>query len=125
MDGDNQAAYLTPGGSLQLRCAPFNARAMSNPNPTARDLVAELESLLTVSRMADGWYLGQRKAGGVGRVFGGQVIAQALAAAQDTVEPERIANSLHSYFMRPGDEDYELHYRFHSYFDGLSFNHTP
>ena len=122
MDGDNQVAYLTPGGSLQLRCAPFNAQAMSNPNPTARDLVAELESLLTVSRMADGWYLGQRKVGGVGRVYGGQVIAQALAAAQDTVGPERIVHSLHAYFMRPGDEDYEITYRVERDFDGGSFS---
>ncbi len=122
MDGDNQVAYLTPGGSLQLRCAPFNAQAMSNPNPTARDLVADLESLLTVSRMADGWYLGQRKVGGVGRVYGGQVIAQALAAAQDTVGPERIVHSLHAYFMRPGDEDYEITYRVERDFDGGSFS---
>lgn len=32
--------------------------------------------------MADGWYLGKRKPGGVGRVFDGHVIAQALVAAQ-------------------------------------------
>ncbi|MBP6581109.1 MAG: thioesterase family protein, partial [Sphingorhabdus sp.] len=95
---------------------------MSNPNPTARDLVADLESLLTVSRMADGWYLGQRKVGGVGRVYGGQVIAQALAAAQDTVGPERIVHSLHAYFMRPGDEDYEITYRVERDFDGGSFS---
>jgi len=37
------------------------------------------------------------------RVFGGQVIGQALIAAQRTVEAERQVHSLHGYFVRPGD----------------------
>jgi acyl-CoA thioesterase II len=85
-------------------------------------LVAELKDLLTVQRMGDGWYLGKRKSGGVGRVFGGQVIAQALAAAQDTVSQDRAAHSLHAYFMRPGSEDYEITYRVERDFDGGSFS---
>ena len=89
---------------------------------TAQALVRELEELLTPTRMADGWYLGKRKPGGVGRVFGGQVIAQALAAAQDTVSGERVAHSLHAYFMRPGSEDYEITYRVERDFDGGSFS---
>ncbi len=72
--------------------------------------------------MGDGWYLGKRRHGGVGRVFGGQVIAQALAAAQDTVSGERAAHSLHAYFMRPGSEDYEITYRVERDFDGGSFS---
>ena len=39
------------------------------------------------------------------RVFGGQVIGQALVAAIRTVDPARIAHSLHGYFMRPGDPE--------------------
>ena len=89
---------------------------------SAQALVTELEELLTVNRMGDGWYLGIRKPGGVGRVFGGQVIAQALAAAQDTVSPERAAHSLHAYFMRAGNEDYEITYRVERDFDGGSFS---
>jgi acyl-CoA thioesterase II len=85
-------------------------------------LVSELVDLLTVERMGDGWYLGKRKKGGVGRVFGGQVIAQALAAAQDTVSPERAAHSLHAYFMRAGSEDYEITFRVERDFDGGSFS---
>lgn len=91
---------------------------MIESNPLVHDLV----ELLAVKRMGDGWYLGQRKKGGVGRVFGGQVIAQALAAAQDTVSKERIAHSLHAYFMRPGSEDYEITYRVERDFDGGSFS---
>jgi acyl-CoA thioesterase-2 len=87
-----------------------------------QQLVSDLTSLLTVQRMGDGWYLGKRKPGGVGRVFGGQVIAQALMAAQDTVAPERIAHSLHAYFMRAGSEDFEITYRVERDFDGGSFS---
>jgi acyl-CoA thioesterase II len=95
---------------------------MSDTSPTARTLVTELEDLLSVTRMGDGWYLGKRRIGGVGRVFGGQVIAQALAAAQDTVSPERAAHSLHAYFMRAGNEDYEITFRVERDFDGGSFS---
>lgn len=95
---------------------------MSDIEISAQALVTELEELLTVNRMGDGWYLGIRKPGGVGRVFGGQVIAQALAAAQDTVSPERAAHSLHAYFMRAGNEDYEITYRVERDFDGGSFS---
>ncbi|MBP7818942.1 MAG: thioesterase family protein, partial [Rhodoluna sp.] len=38
-----------------------------------------------------------------GRVFGGQVLAQCLVAAQRTVEEGRPAHSLHGYFLRAGD----------------------
>ncbi len=88
----------------------------------ARAQVAQLEALLTVERMGDGWYLGRRQDGGVGRVFGGQVIAQALAAASATVSGERVAHSLHAYFMRPGSEDYEITYRVERDFDGGSYS---
>jgi acyl-CoA thioesterase II len=95
---------------------------MTEETPKAEQLVAELVDLLAVQRMGDGWYLGKRKKGGVGRVFGGQVIAQALAAAQDTVGSERVAHSLHAYFMRAGSEDYEITYRVERDFDGGSFS---
>ena len=89
---------------------------------SARALVTELEDLLSVTRMGDGWYLGKRKPGGVGRVFGGQVIAQALSAAQDTVSSERIPHSMHANFMRAGDENYEITFRVERDFDGGSFS---
>ena len=37
------------------------------------------------------------------RVFGGQVLAQALRAAAATVPVERAVHSQHAYFLRPGD----------------------
>ena len=111
---------------MRARCniypAPANAANMTEHIISAQALVTELEDLLSVTRMGDGWYLGKRKAGGVGRVFGGQVIAQALASAQDTVSSERVAHSLHANFMRAGDENYEITFRVERDFDGGSFS---
>ncbi len=56
------------------------------------------------------------------RVFGGQVIAQALMAAQRTVDAERQVHSLHAYFMRPGDPSVPIIYQVERIRDGSSFN---
>jgi acyl-CoA thioesterase II len=55
------------------------------------------------------------------RVFGGQVIGQALVAAQRTVEAERHVHSLHAYFMRPGDTSVPIVYEVERLRDGGSF----
>ena len=54
------------------------------------------------------------------RVFGGQVIGQALVAAARTVEG-RGAHSLHAYFMRPGDPSIPIIYEVDRIRDGRSF----
>lgn len=56
------------------------------------------------------------------RIFGGQVIAQALAAATLTVDAAKQAHSLHAYFLRGGDEGKPLHFRVHRDFDGRTFS---
>ena len=55
------------------------------------------------------------------RVFGGQVIGQALVAAQRTVEADRHVHSLHCYFMRPGDPAIPIIYEVDRIRDGGSF----
>lgn len=55
------------------------------------------------------------------RIFGGQVIAQAMIAAARTVEADKQVHSLHAYFLRGGDETKPLHFRIHRDFDGSSF----
>ncbi len=54
------------------------------------------------------------------RVFGGQVIGQALVAAGRTVE-DRLAHSLHAYFLRPGDPKTPIIYEVDRIRDGKSF----
>src|SRR5450756_3092506 len=45
-----------------------------------------------------------------GRIFGGQVLAQALIAVGRTVAPERRPHSLHAYFLRAGTTDEPVTY---------------
>ncbi len=89
---------------------------------TPEQLVASLVRLLEARPQGDDRFLGKRKRGGVGRVFGGQVIAQALHAAEATVDPGRPAHSLHAYFLRGGSEDFEIDYTVERDFDGGSFS---
>ncbi|RMI40176.1 acyl-CoA thioesterase II [Streptomyces triticirhizae] len=58
----------------------------------------------------------------VPRVFGGQVAAQALVAACRTVPEDRLAHSLHSYFLRPGDPGAPIVYTVDRIRDGRSFS---
>jgi len=55
------------------------------------------------------------------RLFGGQVLAQALAAATKTVAAERFCHSLHGYFLRPGSADVPVIYKVEQIRDGQSF----
>lgn len=55
------------------------------------------------------------------RVFGGQVFAQAMRAAQDTVNSERLVHSQHAYFLRPGDPSAPILYEVDAIRDGGSF----
>ena len=83
---------------------------------------ADLIALLDVGQQGPDRYLGPRKPGGVGRVFGGQVLAQALAAAQRSVDPRREPHSLHAYFLRGASEDHEIAFRVERDFDGRTLS---
>ena len=85
-------------------------------------LVSGLIKLLAVKPQGDDHFVGRKKRGGVGRMFGGQVIAQGLAAAELTVDAERPAHSLHAYFLRGGSEEHETEYKVERDFDGGSFS---
>ncbi len=55
------------------------------------------------------------------RVFGGQVLAQALNAATRTVDAERSVHSLHAYFLRPGNPGRQIVYEVDPIRDGRGF----
>ena len=69
---------------------------------TAEDLLR----LLDLEPIEVNIYRGTNRDIGSGRVFGGQVLAQALVAARRTIDEEREAHSLHGYFILPGDAGY-------------------
>ena len=92
------------------------------PAETIEGRVAQLLDLLDVRATGEFSFTGRRQPGGVGRVFGGQVIAQGLMAATRTVDPAKFLHSLHCYFMRAGDEAQEIDYEVRTDFDGGSFS---
>jgi acyl-CoA thioesterase-2 len=84
------------------------------------DAIATLLSILDLERLEENLYRGLSPQVGWQRVFGGQVIGQALVAAARTVEG-RTAHSLHAYFMRPGDPAVPIIYEVDRIRDGKSF----
>ena len=92
---------------------------------TARELVDQLTELLTLRAEGENCLVANPTPAGAatgnGRIFGGQVIAQALAAAEATVAPDRPAHSLHAYFLRMGSDDHPIRYDITRDFDGGSF----
>lgn len=57
-----------------------------------------------------------------GRVFGGQVLAQSLVAAQRTIADDRFVHSMHGYFLRPGDVNKPITFSVDRIHDGRSFS---
>ena len=70
----------------------------------------KLTDLLSVSPLGDTRVVGTALPGRVGRVFGGQVVAQALAAAAIVVPPHLLPNALQTNFVNPGDPDVAISY---------------
>jgi acyl-CoA thioesterase-2 len=56
------------------------------------------------------------------RLYGGQVVAQALAAAQASAPPDRFVNALHANFIRAGDPAAPLHFHLERDSEGRSFS---
>lgn len=83
--------------------------------------VSELIELLDLERIEVNLFRGNSKTIGSGRVFGGQVMAQALSAAMKTVETDRFVHSLHGYFLLPGDESVPIIFEVERARDGGSF----
>ena len=83
--------------------------------------VSALLQVLDLEPLEVNLFRGRSPQTGWQRVFGGQVIGQALVAATRTVEPEYEVHSLHSYFLRPGDPHAPILYQVDRTRDGHSF----
>jgi acyl-CoA thioesterase-2 len=83
--------------------------------------VQNLLAILDLENLEQNLFRGRSPQSGWQRVFGGQVIGQALVAAQRTVSAERRVHSLHGYFMRPGDPEVPIIYEVDRIRDGRSF----
>lgn len=85
-------------------------------------VLTDLLSLLELEKIEHGIYRGQSQDLGFKALFGGQVMGQAVSAALETVDEDRIIHSLHSYFLRPGDAEKPVVYEVENIRDGKSFN---
>lgn len=89
---------------------------MSDKSP-----LSELLDLLDLETIEHNIYRGYHPAGRTRRLFGGQIIAQALIAACRTVPDDRVPHSLHAYFLRPGDPSVPALFQVERIREGKSF----
>ncbi|MBL4823455.1 MAG: acyl-CoA thioesterase II [Colwellia sp.] len=82
----------------------------------------KLLALLKLEVIEKGIYRGQSQDLGFRALFGGQVMGQALSAAQETVSVDRFVHSLHSYFLRAGDASKPVVYEVEDIRNGVSFS---
>lgn len=95
--------------------------------PVPDEAMSALRQLLAVLSLdEDGeepdTFVGRHHSRFAGRVFGGQVLAQALTAAQQTVDDDRPVHSMHGYFLRPGDPSEPIAFSVERLRDGRSFS---
>jgi len=83
--------------------------------------IKELLSLLKLEKVSETKFVGQNYPSSWGRVFGGQILAQSLHAAYQTIPEKRIAHSMHGYFILIGDINTPVTYEVDTIRDGKSF----
>ncbi len=90
------------------------------------DPVASMLEVLTLdsgaARTTEDIFTGVSQSMPTGRVFGGQVLAQAVIAAERTLPPDRTVHSMHGYFLRPGDATHGITFAVDRIHDGRSFS---
>ena len=84
--------------------------------------LAELIQLLELERIEKNLFRAFHPADRQHRLYGGQIMAQALMAAAQTLEEPRPAHSLHGYFLRPGDPQVPALIKVERLRDGRSFS---
>jgi acyl-CoA thioesterase-2 len=82
----------------------------------------ELIELLDLKEIENNVFSGESVTIGSPKVFGGQVLAQAVNAAYRTIKENRFINSLHAYFLEAGDLTIPINYHVAVMRDGGSFS---
>ena len=82
----------------------------------------DLLDQLSLEKLEENLFRGQSQDLGLGLVFGGQVMGQAISAAKETVLENQRVHSFHSYFLRPGKTDRPIVYDVERIRDGRSLS---
>ena len=80
-----------------------------------------LLELMALEKIDENTYRGNNHQTLNNRLFGGQVLAQSMRAAQETVSADRTVHSQHAYFLRPGDSSLPIIFHVDNIRDGKSF----
>ncbi|HXY59610.1 MAG TPA: acyl-CoA thioesterase II [Methylocystis sp.] len=92
---------------------------MTTLSPTP---VERLLALFDLEQVGPDRFRGYSAPSGHPRIYGGQVVAQALAAAARTMPSERLAHSLHAYFLLAGDPNIPIDFEVERLHEGGSFS---
>ncbi|WKD85528.1 Acyl-CoA thioesterase 2 [Polaribacter huanghezhanensis] len=84
--------------------------------------IEDLIAVLTLEKKAENQYVGVSETIGSPNVFGGQVLAQALSAANNSVSNHRVLHSLHAYFLEAGNLEIPITYIVNNMRNGGSFS---
>jgi acyl-CoA thioesterase-2 len=89
---------------------------------TVEALLEVLDLDATQARTTEDIFTGSSHPMPSGRIYGGQVLAQALLAAERTLPEDRAVHSMHGYFLRPGDASQGITIAVDRIHDGRSFS---
>jgi len=85
-------------------------------------MLAVLDLAASDARTTEDIFTGGSQSMPLGRVYGGQVLAQSLIAAERTLPDDRHVHSMHGYFLRPGDSTKGITFAVDRIHDGRSFS---
>lgn len=92
-----------------------------DPDPVA-SMLAVLDLTGSEARTTEDIFTGVSQSMPLGRVYGGQVLAQSIVAASRTLPEDRSVHSMHGYFLRPGDSSKGITFAVDRIHDGRSFS---
>jgi acyl-CoA thioesterase-2 len=92
-----------------------------DPDPVA-SMLAVLDLSQSGARTTEDIFTGVSQSMPLGRVYGGQVLAQSIVAAERTIPDGRAVHSMHGYFLRPGDASKGITFSVDRIHDGRSFS---
>jgi acyl-CoA thioesterase II len=81
-----------------------------------------LQQILDVQATNEHTFIGENLHIGSPQVYGGQVLAQAIASAYKTITSGKVLHSMHAYFIHPGDNDLDIQYEVETIKNGRSFD---
>ena len=101
--------------------AESNAEVAPEADPVA-SMLSVIDLSASDARTTEDIFTGASQSMPLGRVYGGQVLAQSIVAASRTIPDERTVHSMHGYFLRPGDSAKGITFSVDRIHDGRSFS---